>query len=566
MSDRLILRSNRPGLSASARKLADMPGAVRVLYAGRRATRRPGLRGTVRRRALLAGLLSALLALTGCSTTIDGSAAPAGGAGSGDPADSSAPAVELPPVEDIAWEDCTSQVEQALGGPPDRPLSFECGTTEVPADYDDFDGATLELFLLRAVSTAPTRDRLGSLVVNPGGPGGSGVDAALGLSLSLPESLLSSFDIVGFDPRGVGGSTPVSCISDADKDELNAEEPTPRSDEELTEALDNSTEIADGCAERYGDGLGDFNTVYTARDMDRIREALGEEQLTFLGYSYGTTLGSTYAELFPDRVRAFVLDGAVNPDSDDREDAENDAAAFERAFDAFAADCVARACPAAPDPRALVQQLLDSAETTPIPQSAGDDRLATDGLVFTGVLGALYDQGSWVDLGDALAAAAGGDSTGIVDLADSYNQRLDDGSYTNLVDANIAINCADTDQTYGIDEVAEASREWDEQYPIFGAAVAAGLLTCGVWQATRHPLPQRDAAGAAPILVVGTVGDPATPYEGAEVMADNLESGVLLTWEGEGHTAFPKTPCITDAVVSYLVDLTVPAEGTRCPA
>ncbi|MBA3338885.1 MAG: alpha/beta fold hydrolase [Geodermatophilaceae bacterium] len=517
-------------------------------------------------RSVLAAVLgSIVLLIAGCTTMTDGRATPAAAGTAASPPSESVP--EAPPVEDISWEDCTANVETAVGGHLDRPLTFQCGTTHVPKDYDHPNDGVYELFLLRAVSTEQT-DRIGSLVVNPGGPGASGVDTAIGLALTLPLEIPAHFDIVGFDPRGVGFSAPVECISDSFKDELNAAEPTPRTPEEIDDALDLSAEIADGCEAEYGDELANFNTTYTARDMDRLREALGDEQLTYLGYSYGTTLGSTYAELFPDRVRALVLDGAVDPTKDDLESSEGQAAGFEQAFDAFAADCVSQAgaCPAGPDPRALVYQLLDQAEASPIPSSGPSGRTATDGLVFTGVLGALYSQDAWPDLARSLADARAGDSVGILALADGYSRRQPDGSYPNLTDANIAINCDDSNETFTRNQVTGYIADWDAAYPLFGAALASGLLTCTMWHATRHPLPERDAAGSAPILVVGTIGDPATPYQGAVTMAEQLQAGVLLTWEGEGHTAFPKTDCITNAVVGYLVDLTVPDDGTTCPA
>jgi len=514
---------------------------------------------------LVAVLAFLALLASGCTTLAAGSASPA--APGATAADENAAPPQAPPADDISWEDCTDNVERAVGGELDRPLTFECGTTLVPKDYDNPTDGDYELFLLRGVSTEQG-DRIGSLLVNPGGPGASGVDTAIGLALGLPDEILARFDIVGFDPRGVGFSAPVECLSDSFKDEINAAEPTPRSPEEIDEALDLSEEIGDECENKYGDELGNFNTTYTARDMDRLREALGDEQLSYLGYSYGTTLGSTYAELFPDRVRALVLDGAVDPSKDDLESSEGQAAGFEQAFDAFAADCAAQgsACPAGPDPRNLVYQLLDQAEAAPIPSSGPDGRSASDGLVFIGVLGALYSQDAWPDLAQALATAQSGDSVEILELADGYTRRLDDGTYPNLTDANIAINCADSDQTFTANEVRGYIAEWDISYPLYGAALASGLLTCTLWDATRHPLPDRDAAGSAPILVIGTEGDPATPYEGAVTMAEQLEAGVLLTWQGEGHTAFPKTDCITDAVVEYLVDLVAPADGTTCPA
>ncbi len=516
------------------------------------------------RSALAAALACIALVVSGCTTLVAGSATPAA---PGAAADAPTTPAQAPPVDDIAWEDCTDNVERAVGGELDRPLTFECGTTRVPKDYDNPTDGTYELFLLRGVSAEQT-DRIASLLVNPGGPGGSGVDTAIGLSLNLPMEVLARFDIVGFDPRGVNLSSPVECLTDSFKDEINAAEPTPRTAEEIDDALDLSEEVGDGCEDKYGEELGNFNTTYTARDMDRLREALGDEQLTYLGYSYGTTLGSTYAELFPDRVRALVLDGAVDPSKDDLESSEGQAAGFEQAFDAFSADCAAQGagCPAGPDPRALVYELLDQAEGAPIPSSGPDGRSATDGLVFLGVLGALYSQDAWPDLARALADARAGDSVGIVSLADGYSQRREDGTYPNLTDANIAINCADSDQTFTPGEVRDYVAEWDAAYPLFGAALASGLLTCTLWDATRHPLPERDAVGSAPILVIGTEGDPATPYEGAVTMAEQLEAGVLLTWEGEGHTAFPKTDCITAAVVAYLIDLVAPADGTTCPA
>lgn len=506
--------------------------------------------------------IAAALILGGCTATV-----------TGDPeTDSSgeipAEAEGLPPVEDISWEDCTAEITEALGEELPRPLSFECATTEVPADYTDPDTDMLELAILRAVSTAPDRDRIGSLLVNPGGPGASGLDAAVTQALMLPDEMLASFDIVGFDPRGVGASSPVVCVDDAFKDELYGADPTPASDEELQDALDRSAALVDGCEAASGEALGSINTSNTAQDMDRLREALGDEQLTYLGYSYGTTLGSTYAELFPDRVRALVLDGAVDPSTDPVEKAEAQAAGFEQAFDAFAQACVEQgaACPLGADPRQFVTDLVAAAEQTPIPQASGDPRMGTAGFVLNGVLAALYDQEAWPLLAEALALAAAGDATGIIALADAINGRTDMG-YTNQLDANAVINCNDYPTPISEEDIAGYVEDWAEQYPLFGAfSATTGLSTCVTWDTEGNPVPDRDAAGADPILVIGTEGDPATPYEGAEVMADQLESGVLLTWEGEGHTAFPKTECITAAVVSYFIDLTVPEEGTTCPA
>ena len=507
--------------------------------------------------------------------------------------DSSAPASPSPAEEEVAeieWTDCNEPIQKLIAAQPgsDRNLTFSCGRAEVPINYDEPGGDKLPLFLIRAVMAGQT-DRIGSLMINPGGPGASGADAALGLALSLPVEVLQRFDLVGFDPRGVGLSTPVECIPDELKEEIVAAEPRPTSAEQLDEAFALAQELADACAEEYDAApLGTFNTVDTARDMDQLREGVGDEQLNFLGYSYGTTLGSTYAELFPDKVRAMVLDAAVDPDTDERTHAEESAAAFEAGFDAFAANCVGliAGCPLGAEPRQFVEALLGQAAQTPIPSSEpaatpsaapgtetpqppaapAGPRLATPGVVLTAIQAGLYDTKSWPQLAQSLLAAQQGDSAGLFSLADTYSGRLEDGTYSNLVDANLAVNCADSKETFSEDEIRELVAEWSAKYPLFGAGSATSLYTCSVWEAERTPVPDRDAEGSAPILVVGNSGDPVTPLPGAVDLAEKLESGVLLTWQGQGHTAYPKTDCVTAAVNAYLIDLVVPLDGLTCPA
>jgi pimeloyl-ACP methyl ester carboxylesterase len=513
--------------------------------------------------AVLASLLAVSIVLSGCTSFSDTLADESAAAATATPAE--------PDVAEIQWTDCSTEIQRLIADQPgaDRNLAFECGRTEVPISYDEPDGATLPLFAVRAVLAGQT-DRIGSLMVNPGGPGGSGADAAIGLALTLPEDVLRRFDIVGFDPRGVGLSTPVECIPDQLKDQLVAAEPRPTTDEQFDEVFGLANEVAQGCSDEYGDALGTFNTVDTARDMDRLREALGDDQLTFLGYSYGTTLGSTYAEMFPDKVRAFVLDAAVDPTTDKVADAKASAAGFERGFDVFAENCTGllAGCPLGEEPRGWVEAVMTKAEEEPIPSSEeGETRRATPGVVLTAVVAALYDTDSWPQLTQALVAARSGDAKGVFSLADSYAGRLEDGTYSNLLDANIAINCADTEETFDEGQVRDLAAEWNAEYPLFGAGAAASLYTCTAWQGQRTPLPeQRDAEGSPPIVVVGNTGDPVTPLPGAEDLADELDSGVLLIWQGNGHTAYPKTDCITAAVNAYLIELTPPADGLTCPA
>ncbi|MGY1639382.1 alpha/beta hydrolase [Geodermatophilus sp. SYSU D00742] len=514
-------------------------------------------------RGLVAVVSGLLLTVSGCTSSDPESADPS--AASTTPAE--------PEAEEIAWSDCDQQISSVIAGSPgsERDILFECGRTQVPITYAEPQGEKLTIFLVRARLAGQT-DRLGSLVVNPGGPGGSGADAAIQRALTLPENVLARFDLVGFDPRGVGLSEEaVECVPDELKDRVIAAEPRPVSEQQLDEAFALAQEVADGCTEEYGsEALGTFNTTDTARDMDLLRQALGDEQLTFLGYSYGTTLGSTYAELFPDRVRALVLDAAVDPDGDPRADAEATAAGMEAGFDAFAANCtgLVAGCPVSAEPRRFVEELLAQAAQTPIPSARpGETRQATPGVILTAIQAGLYNTNAWPQLAQGLAAARNGDAQGVFSLADAHYGRLQDGTYSNLIDANLAITCADRDPDAQVpeDEIRALAADWGQRYPLFGAGAAAGLYTCSVWEAERTPLPARDAEGAAPILVVGNTGDPVTPLSGAEDMAADLTSGVLLVWQGLGHTSYPKTGCVSDVVNAYLVDLVVPADGATCP-
>jgi pimeloyl-ACP methyl ester carboxylesterase len=514
----------------------------------------------------VAAVLGVLLALSGC-TSFDSSVLAAQRSTATAAASAQHAAAVVRPVH---WTDCTGQITPLLAGQAgaDRPLTFSCGREDVPISYRDPGGPTLPLFLVRAVLAGQT-GRIGSLVVNPGGPGVSGADAALSLALTLPTDLLQRFDLVGFDPRGVGLSTPVECIPDPLKDTLAAAEPRPTTDAQLAETFALAQKVADGCAQKYGKALGTFDTTDTARDLDRLREALGDAKLSFLGYSYGTTLGSVYAELFGDRIRAMVLDGDVDPDAGDRALTESQAAGLEKAFDAFAADCTGQpaGCPVGGDPRRAVQDLLAAAGQAAIPSAKqGEVRRATPGIVLTAVAAALYDSGTWPQLAQSLAAAQRGDSQGLFTLADSYDGRLADGSYSNETDANIAINCADRTERFTQAQVRSLVADWNTRYPLFGANAATSLYSCTPWKAPRTPLPERKAVHSATVLVVGNTGDPVTPYQGAQDMARDLGSTALVTWQGQGHTSYPKTPCVTAAVDSYLVDLTVPPAGLTCPA
>ncbi len=515
-----------------------------------------------------AGLVAAVVLTAGCMVPV---VAPAEEPDPG-AAPSAGPAPTSSAGTPAQWRACPEvprtllpQVPQALRG-----KRFDCATVAVPRDWSDRGGPTYDLALIR-VRAADQRDRIGSLVLNPGGPGASGVDTAVYLSLGpalggLPAEITRRFDIVGFDPRGVERSSPVDCVTDADQDATFAAEPDPDTQAEFDAVVALNKRVAQGCGAKYGGQLPLFSTEQAARDMDAVRAAVGDDKLTYLGYSYGTLLGATYAQLFPKRVRALVLDGAVDPEQGLVAGAEAQAKGFERAFTNFAAWCrgTPARCPIGPDARKAVTDAIAAAERSPV--RGRDGRDATAGWVFLAVVASLYDRSGWSRLAAAVRDLGRGDATGVLDLADGYADRDDRGRYTNMFDANVVVNCADTDAKVTAAQVRRLQFEWRAKYPLFGAPLAVGMLPCVFWPADRDPYPTGTAAGAPAIVVVGTVGDPATPYENTAKLAAMLGVGRVLTWEGEGHTAYPNTTCITDAVDRYLIDLTVPAEGLRCPA
>jgi pimeloyl-ACP methyl ester carboxylesterase len=471
--------------------------------------------------------------------------------------------------EATIWRPCPDVPEDLVGRSAPG-MRYECASIAVPQDWADPGGSgTFEIALLRARSSRQ-QDRAGSLVVNPGGPGGSGIDTAVYLSFGaafggLPDEITDRFDIVGFDPRGVSRSSPVECISDADLDATFGADPDPDTQAEFDEVVAINKRVGEGCGAKYGDKLPYFSTEQAARDMDAVRQAVGDEKLTYLGYSYGTLLGATYAQLFPTKVRALVLDGAVDPGQDIVAGSESQAKGFERAFTNFTNWCAQSGdrCPLAPDARGAVTTALDKARVSPV--RGRDGREAVSGWVFYAVISSLYTEQGWQDLAEAIDDLQAGDPEGVFELADSYAERDSNGNYSNFFDANLAVNCADSTAKPTLAQIRLYQSQWRTKYPLFGAALAVGMLPCAYWPGERDPYPTGAAKGAPPIVVVGTTGDPATPYEQTAKLADMLDVGVVLTWEGEGHTAYPQTECVTRAVDRYLIDLAVPQAGLRCP-
>ncbi|MFF8643418.1 alpha/beta hydrolase [Streptomyces sp. NPDC015345] len=470
---------------------------------------------------------------------------------------------ELAPYYDqkLSWREC------GVAG-------FECASMKAPRDYDKPAAGDIKLAVARKQATK-RKGRLGSLLVNPGGPGGSAVGylqsyAALG----YPEAVRARYDMVAVDPRGVARSEPVTCLDGKEMDAYTQTDITP-DDQRETDGLRTSYEdFAAGCEKRSGAILPHVSTVEAARDMDVLRAALGDEKLSYVGASYGTFLGATYAGLFPKRVGRLVLDGAMDPSLPARRMNRDQTAGFETAFQAFAKDCVAlgRECPlGSRSPREAGKRLkgfFDRLDRAPLPAGDSSGRELGEALATTGVIAAMYDEGAWPQLRDALTSAMRNkDGSALLALSDSYYERDSDGTYANLMFANAAVNCLDLPPAFTTpDEVKEAVPDFEKASPVFGEGLAWSSLNCAYWPVKPTGEPHRiKAEGAAPIVVVGTTRDPATPYHWAEALAAQLSSGRLLTYEGDGHTAYGRgSECVDSAINRYLLEGTAPADGKRC--
>jgi pimeloyl-ACP methyl ester carboxylesterase len=439
----------------------------------------------------------------------------------------------------------------------------ECATFQVPLDWDQPTGETISLSVIRFPARSPD-ERIGVLMTNPGGPGGSAVDFVRIWESIVAADIRDRFDIVAFDPRGVGESTPILCNDRLQ--ELVGVDPDPDAEAEWREAERVAKAFADDCAAAAGHLLPHVGTREVARDMDALRAALGEEQLTYVGYSYGTTIGATYADLFPERVRAFVLDGGTDQALDFETVVLTQMIGFERAFQAYLDDCVARGCPLARDgdPREAVERVIARAEQAPIP-APGADRPAGPGEVQLGIISALYSTFTWNQLTRAMVSALAGDGTGLVVLTDQYLRRNPDGTYPNLIEANIAVNSLDSACPRDPLVYRAMADRFEPHAPTFGRSAATAGLVCAHWAAEPDPLDVPRAAGSAPIVVIATTNDPATPFEWGKALSQQLENATLVTYRGEGHTIYAQGNACIDAVVNaYLLTLAVPAEGTTC--
>ncbi|MBP3037705.1 alpha/beta fold hydrolase [Arthrobacter sp. zg-ZUI100] len=443
-----------------------------------------------------------------------------------------------------------------------------CATVEVPMDYADPDGKAIEL---SAILAGAEGDPQGTILLNPGGPGGSGYDmVSESLEFVTTDRLREDFNVLGFDPRGVGRSTPVECLTDAEMDAERSEYLDASTPAGLEAARASARELAAKCAEKSGDLLGFVDTVSAARDMDILRAVAGDAKLNYLGFSYGTFLGATYAELFPEKVGRMVLDGGIDPAASNEEITLGQAQGFEKAIRAYVEDCLSAGdCPLSGTPEQAIetiQALFASIEASPM--TASDGRVVTVSTFVSGFILPLYNDENWPALTQALGDALQGNPSYMLQLADLSADRQPDGTYgSNSTVAFSAVNCLDYPMTADDEQMRLDAKELEAASPTIGKYLGYGGVTCDSWPAGPVNEPHEiHASGAADMLVIGTTGDPATPYEWSVALAGQLESAALVTWEGEGHTAYGRgDQCIADTVDEYFINGTVPAEDTVCP-
>ncbi|MFE7898318.1 alpha/beta hydrolase [Streptomyces sp. NPDC057424] len=452
---------------------------------------------------------------------------------------------------------------------------FECATLKAPLDYAKPSSGDVRLALTRKKATGPGK-RLGSLLVNPGGPGGSAIGYVQAYAgIGYPAEVRARYDMVAVDPRGVARSEPVECLDGPAMDTYTQTDATPDDGKERDGLVAAYRTFAEGCGADAPRLLRHVSTVEAARDMDIVRAVLGDEKLNYVGASYGTFLGATYAGLFPDRAGRLVLDGAMDPSLPARRLNLEQTAGFETAFRSFAKDCVRQAdCPlggkgTSPERvGANLKAFFEKLDTRPVPTGDADGRRLTESLATTGVIAAMYDEGAWEQLREALTSAMKeNDGSGLLVLSDGYYERDADGAYSNLMFANAAVNCLDLPASFDTpDQVRRAVPEFEKASPVFGEGLAWAALNCAYWPVRATGEPHRiEARGAAPIVVVGTTRDPATPYRWAQALAGQLSSARLLTYDGDGHTAYGRgSSCIDRTINAYLLRGTPPTDGKRC--
>jgi pimeloyl-ACP methyl ester carboxylesterase len=433
----------------------------------------------------------------------------------------------------------------------------------VPLDYSKPTGATIHIAVIKASSSGSHQ---GSLIINPGGPGGSGIQFEVQAAPAFAQ-LTDHFDLVSFDPRGVGQSDPVRCLTAPQLTTFINTNPVPTTPAAHATLVAQAKLFADDCYARNGSLLEHIGTIDTARDMDVLRAALGDAKLTYYGASYGTYLGAKYAQLFPTHIRAMVLDGALNPAESATANNLVQAEGFQTDLDDFIAACVsAGSCPLGSTVVAAHAALETlKAKVTATPLQVGSRTLGP-GDFFEGLAEGLYSTSFWPQLKVAIGQAMQGNGAGLLASSDNITERNSNGTYANLIDSNTAINCIDRPYPTSVSTYDADAQAFAKQSPDFGAAIELGSLPCAFWKVPPVEQPHAvHAPGAPPILVIGTTRDPATPFVWAKALTSQLGSGVLLTHVGDGHTAYlDEDACVDAAVKTYVDDLQPPKSGTTC--
>jgi pimeloyl-ACP methyl ester carboxylesterase len=484
------------------------------------------------------------LVAAGCSSDEPPSAAPTG------PSPSPVASPSAPPPEPVAlqWQPCES--------------GFECAVLPVQLDADDPSAGAVDLAVTRRLATDQAQ-RIGSLVVNPGGPGASAVEYLQSAWQQVPEPVRARFDLVALDPRGVGRSSPVRCLDTAGLDTYFALDPDPDDDAELQALQEGNRRLVDGCAATSGRVLPYVSTADAARDLDLLRASLGDEGLTYLGYSYGTSIGAAYLERYPGNVRAMVLDGGIDPSLTWDALLEGQSTGFDTALAAFLEDCERTRCAFRRQVDGELGVAYDAlaARVEREPLRGDGARTVGPGEFSLGVGAGLYSRANgWPAIAQGLAQAQRGDGQTLLALSDSYLSRDGDG-YANISEANLAVNCTDRPWPRDVRPYLELADRVEAAAPRFGRAIALSGLACALWpvEAERRPGPVA-GEGAPPVVVIGTTRDPATPYAWSQALAAQLSSGVLITYDGDGHTVYRTgaPECVRGAVDAYLLTATAP--------
>ena len=456
-------------------------------------------------------------------------------------------------VNPIEWKPCDGSTSTEV----------ECGNIEVPFDYVDPDQGSFVLYVKKHNATNPA-DRVGSMMVNPGGPGFGGSSLADDAQYYFSQDLIDHFDIIAWDPRGTGESTPsVNCVDTFD--EYFGLDSPPETLDEKQALIDASQAFNDKCEEKSGTILPYISTKASAQDINSLRLALGEEKVSFFGFSYGSELGTTWATMFPETVRAVVVDGAVDPNASSIQEGMNQAKGFEGQLATFLKQCSEKTtCEFhnSGNAEAAFDKLVLDIDAKPLDVSK-DRTPVTQGVLFTAVAQAMYSDYYWPQLSEALNAAQLGDGKGILQLYDDYYQRKADGTYGNELESFLAISCLDDPGATSTEEVDSHIEEFIAAAPRLGGNFAYGY-SCALWPVKQASKVNITGRGAGPIVVVGTTGDPATPLDSTRKMALGLEQGILIVVDANQHTGYGANSCVVKAVDDYLIKLIVPTNELTC--